>query len=321
MPRRKAVWAEDADKLRKKRGLDATDTDGHKQRLVTDRDMMGISNDDEEDEGGLFDFSSAVDFEIDFSLDDFDREDDSGFMDAFDMSPDPEAQELVRILKPSIDVASVSHYVQFDNAVEFAKQVDLTPGSRTFAWVSGNFIFGDIPEALVNARNVGIKKMWITSLSFSAENIDSIKNIMLTMGDELDELVLIFSGYQYSHEKFNLVPYMYSELDTDKNILQIAFGGWHAKIIEIETSSGHTISMHGSANLRSSNSVEQVMIEIDNHDLHEFNRDIMRDIAKRFGTINHKAPVQRLKRIEGRQAWELSRDAAIEAAARLEGGE
>ena len=36
------------------------------------------------------------------------------------------------------------------------------------------------------------------------------------MGDDLERMVLVFSGYQYSHEKYNLIPYMYEELD-DKN--------------------------------------------------------------------------------------------------------
>ena len=265
-----------------------------------------------------FDFSNSMDFELDFDLGDFDFDVDGSkelakeaskkaVQDPEELEPVP--QEDVRILKPKIDVSSVCRFVSFANAEEFARQISLESGDRTFAWVSGSFIFGDIIEALMTARNVGIKKLHITSLSFSQENIDSLKNVMLMMGDELERLVLVLSGYQYSHEKFNLVPYMYEELDDERNIVQIAFGGWHCKIVEIETSSGHTISIHGSANLRSSNSIEQIMVEIDNKELHQFNVDIMERIAERFGTINYKAPHTRLKRIEGRQAWELSEEA------------
>ena len=270
-----------------------------------------------------FDFSSGVDFELDFDLGDFDlnsedkpNKPDKVVVDPEELEPIP--QEDVRILKPRVDVDKLCSYVSFANAESFAQQISLESGHRTFAWVSGSFIFGDIIEALMTARDVGIRKLYITSLSFSQENIDSLKNVMLMMGDEFEKLVLVLSGYQYSHEKFNLVPYMYQELDSPKNNVQIAFGGWHCKVMTMETSSGHTITIHGSANLRSSNSIEQVMVEIDNRELHQFNVDIMERIAERFGTINYKAPHTRMKRIEGRQAWELSEDAVRQAMKKIE---
>lgn len=248
-----------------------------------------------------FDLPSTLDFELDFDLSDFEL---VGLGDS--LLDDSAPQENVRILKPRLDVKTVSHNVLFDNAEKFAQQLDLTPGSRTFAWISGSFIFGDIIEALITSRRVGVKKLYITSLSFSQENIDSLKNVMLLMGDELERMVLVFSGYQYSHEKYGLVPYMYQELDDDKNRVQIAFGGWHNKIITLETVHGHTITLHGSANLRSSNSIEQIMVEVDDRELHDFNAELMENIAEYFGTINYNAPRQRLHRIEGKEAWELS---------------
>jgi hypothetical protein len=133
------------------------------------------------------------------------------------------------------------------------------------------------------------------------------------MGDDLELMALIFSGYQYSHEKFNMVPYMYRTLDNPRNNVQIAFGGWHTKLITLETLLGNTITIHGSANLRSSNSVEQIMVEINNFELHQFNADIMQNIVDRFGTINKDAPYKALKRIEGKAAWEISKAMADES--------
>ena len=243
-----------------------------------------------EDAGLMFD----IDFDLDFDLDDFDMIDE-------DMGEPPEPQK--RILKARVDRDEIFHKAMFANAEAFADQIDLTPGARTFAWVSGSFIFGDVIEALVTRRNVGIKKLYIATLSISQENIDSLKNVMLMMGDELERLVLVMSGYQYSHEKFGLVPYMYEELDDGTERVQIVFGGWHCKIITIETTDGETITIHGSANLRSSNSVEQVMIEVGAKDLHDFNVQIMEGIADRFGTVNYKAERHQLHRLEGREAW------------------
>lgn len=246
--------------------------------------------------------------DLDFDVDDFDLLDDSsgGVRAAMNGKP----QRGVRILRPRMDKNDIAQRVAYENAEAFAQQIDLTPGSRTFAWVSGNFIFGDIVEALITARRVGIKRLYVCSLSFSQENIDSLKNVMLLMGDLLEAVTLIFSGYQYSHEKYGLVPYMYAELDDPQNRVQIAFGRWHAKIITLETIGGHTVTVHGSANLRSSNSIEQIMVEVDNKELHAFNVGIMDAIAERFGTINAGAPYTKLKAVSMQEAWEIAQATA-----------
>ena len=116
----------------------------------------------------------------------------------------------------------------------------------------------------------------------------------------------MLSGYFYSHEKWGLVPYLYEQLDGVGRNFQVAFGGYHCKIITIEGVQGHTLTLHGSANLRSSASVEQVMCEVDDRELHDFNAGIIRGICERFGTINHDAPWHKLHRIDRREAWEAA---------------
>lgn len=250
-------------------------------------------------ESTLFD----IDFDLDFDIADFQLIDRM----TEDIGETPEPQG--RILQPRVEMGEILHKVMFENAEEFADQISLDPNVRTFAWISGSFIFGDIVEALVTRRRVGIKRLYIATLSLSQENIDSLKNVMLLMGDDLEKLVLVVSGYQYSHEKFNLVPYMYEELDDGTDRVQIAFGGYHAKIIAIETVYGNTLTIHGSANLRSSNSIEQIMVE-QNRDLFDFNAGIMDGIAARFGTINHKAEKHKLHRLEGQEAWQAAMEHA-----------
>lgn len=241
-----------------------------------------------------------IDAELDFDLSDFQIFDNTGggFFD--------ESKTQKRILQPRIDVKDISHKVLYESAEKFAQQIDLRENARTFAWVSGNFIFGDIIEALVTTRNMRPRKIHICSLSISQENIDSLKNVML-LCPELESLTIVLSGYFYSHEKYSLVPYMYQELDDDHNKVQIAFGGYHAKVIAIETAYGNTVTIHGSANLRSSNSIEQVMVER-GRDLYEFNAAIIEEIASKFGTINHNAPRNQYKRIEGMEAWKTITD-------------
>lgn len=247
----------------------------------------------------IFKLDLGLDLGLDFDVSDFDTEDEK--------RPRGKRQKDARILRPRLDLAALTQTVAYENAEAFARQISLEPFARTFAWVSGNFIFGDIVEALITIRRVGVKRLYVASLSFSQENIDSLRNVQLLMGDQLERLVLVLSGYQYSHEKYNLVPYMYEQLDDGSNRFDVAFGGWHAKIITLETIHGHTITIHGSANLRSSNSIEQIMVEVDDRELHDFNAQIMERIVRKFGTINHDAPFSRFKRIEGKEAWELCR--------------
>lgn len=245
----------------------------------------------------IFKLDLGLDLGLDFDVSDFDTEDEKRSRG--------KRQKDARVLRPRLDLAALTQAVAYENAEAFARQISLEPGARTFAWVSGNFIFGDIVEALITARRVGVKRLYVASLSFSQENIDSLRNVQLLMGDQLERLVLVLSGYQYSHEKYNLVPYMYEQLDDGSDRFDVAFGGWHAKIITLETIHGHTVTIHGSANLRSSKSIEQIMVEVDDRELHDFNAQIMERIVRKFGTINHDAPFSKFKRIEGKEAWEL----------------
>ena len=217
-------------------------------------------------------------FEIDFGDLDFDLED----FDFDSRGPDTRS----RILQPRIDTGILTQNCHFDHALELVNKIDLSGKTRTFAWVSGSFIFGDILEALWRRRNVDIKELSIVSLSISEENIDSWAGL-LTQGN-IEKFNLVCSGYFYSHYKYDMIPYLYQQLGNDDRV-QIAFGAYHQKIITLETHHGNTLTIHGSANMRSSMNVEQVMIEPNNRELHDFNASMIADICEKYGTINHDA--------------------------------
>ena len=223
------------------------------------------------------DFAFDIDLaDLDFDIDDF----------SFD-----EAQPLddkTRILQPRIDKSIFTQTVHFNHALEFAEKIDLSGKTRTFAWVSGAFIFGDIPEALWRQRHVDIKAMHIATLSISEENIDSWAGLMKYADPPIERFDLLCSAYFYSHYKWTLVPEMYKRLDSGDRF-QVAFGGYHTKMILIETHHGNNLIIHGSANTRSSANVEQIMVEVNQPELYNFNRDLIHDICTRYGTINHNA--------------------------------
>ena len=218
--------------------------------------------------------------DLDFDLDDFELDD-----------REPDAQ--TRIIQPRMDPTILTQTVHFDHAMELATKIDLSGKTRTFAWVSGSFIFGDILEALWRRRNVDIKNLAISSLSISDENIDSWAGLMAQAN--IERFDLLVSAYWYSHEKYQLLPYLYQQLAGD-NRFQVAFGAYHCKLIALETHHGHTMVIHGSANMRSSTNVEQIMVEVDNRELYDFNAGMIQDICKKYGTIDHAMkPMTRLE--------------------------
>ncbi len=179
--------------------------------------------------------------------------------------------------------AIVSKPVKYRHAMELAKQIgNISINDRYFVFLDGNFIFGDFIEAWIIRNQWNVISMTISTLSISENNVDSLKNLFL--GDYLQELNLIVSDYFFAHERHDLIPYLYKELDTE-NKFQLAVARVHTKICLIETECGKKIILHGSANLRTSKNVEQLVIECDS-ELFEFNNLWHTEIIEKYKTIN-----------------------------------
>lgn len=127
------------------------------------------------------------------------------------------------------------------------------------------------------------KEITISTLSMSQENIDSFANLL--NNGYIEKLNLIVSDFFYSHERKNLVKYMYDVLDID-NKFQLSVCRTHTKIclIETELNGGRKYVFHGSANLRSSDNIEQIMLE-ENSELYDFNFEFHKKIIDNFATI------------------------------------
>lgn len=246
----------------------------------------------------LGNLASSIDVDLDFNMSDFDLFQGENFQ----ITTEPQE----RICRPKINVEDISHCTTFENAETFADQVSLDPHERTFAWVNGNFIFGDILPALVTRRGVQPRYLYIASLSLSQDNIDAIAVMLECL--HIERLVIFLSAYFYSHEKFRLVKYMYDLIGGDDRV-QIVFGTYHMKFITMETHRGNTLTIHGSANLRSSNSFEQIMFEQD-RTIYEFNRDIMEAIAAKYGTINYNVKPD-IKAKAVKDQWQVAAHAGM----------
>ena len=197
----------------------------------------------------------------------------------FNFLPADEVEET-RYTLPKV-VPMQSDYVCYDNAKRMAKELRLDFGQRFDAFVSGNFIFGDFIEAYLVEQVARAKKMTISTLSMSQNNVDSLANLM--HGGYIGELNLIISVYFWANERSSLIPYIYEKLDID-NRFQLAVAGVHTKTCQFVTDGGRKVVMHGSANLRSSGNVEQFTME-ENPELYDFYDEKFDLVLAKYSTI------------------------------------
>lgn len=192
--------------------------------------------------------------------------------------------------------------VSYEHACDFVDGLDLCDGYRSFAFVSGNFVFGDVIEAMVERRKVAPRLMTVQTLSMSEENIDSLRNVVDMMEGRLERLRIILSVYFWGHEHRpgQLVPYLYEQLDVDGLDFDVAFASIHTKILSMRTIGGNRLVMDGSANLRSSRNIEQVRVECDGG-LYDYVECFADRVFAAYSTINRDEPYPRP--VRGNRLW------------------
>ena len=205
---------------------------------------------------------------------------------------DDDKRMETRYMKPYRPDTFRQEDILYENALTLAKHLTLEKGQMANVIVSGAFIFGDFIEAYITHHMAKVKRMTISTLSLSQENVDSLQNLL--DNGYLDHLDLIISAYFYAHERHALVPYLYEHLD-HQNRFQLSVCGSHMKTVHFETTGGKKIVIHGSANLRSSDNIEQFTIE-ENPALFDFYEEVTRKIIDKFKTIN--------KPIRGQPLWD-----------------
>lgn len=215
------------------------------------------------------DFLSGDDTELEFSISDF-------------TLTDKVNEQETRYIKPRF--LSKPVHIDYENARDLANRIKLAPGEQIHALVRGDFIFGDFIEALVYEKNVVVKNMYLSTLSMSQDNIDSLAGMI--EDSRIGNLTLVLSNYFYSHEKHRLVKYALRKLDID-NRLDIIIMRNHTKICLMEVSNIWLI-LSGSSNLRSSQSVEQFILQ-ENAELYDFYRQWFVD-NQGYSIINREVP-------------------------------
>jgi hypothetical protein len=186
-----------------------------------------------------------------------------------------------KILKPKKQYAISKKRVKYENAEKLALETSIEKNSRQFVIVNGTFIFGDFIEAFIIENKLEVEHLIVSSLSADQGNIDSLNNLIF--GNWVEKLDLIFSTYFYGYQKNNMVKYIYDTLDNQK--MQLSICDTHCKMVLIKTKCGKFFVIHGSANLPSSNNIEQFCIE-ESEELFNFNFEYQSRIIDKYKTIN-----------------------------------
>lgn len=102
----------------------------------------------------------TLDDDIDFAVADFSLVDE---------------EEQTRIIKPKMAKSAIYNKADFQYARDLAAKICLERNARTTCIVPGNFIFGDLPEALVMYRGIDLKTIYCSTLSLSENNVEQLQ--------------------------------------------------------------------------------------------------------------------------------------------------
>jgi len=203
------------------------------------------------------DFLAGDDTELEFDISDFSLIQDEG-------------GNTSRYIKPKFSSKPIR--VEYVNAMKLAESIKLCPGEQIHSIVPGDFIFGDFIEALLTAKKAICDIMYLSTLSMSQNNIDSLANLL--ENGYIKHLTIMISNYFYSHEKNGLIPYMLNSLDKGNRFDCLVCRN-HTKITLMQISNINIV-LSGSSNLRSSQSIEQFILQ-ENAELYDFYKQFFSD--------------------------------------------
>ena len=213
-------------------------------------------------------------------------------LDSIDLDPSP-PPDSSPFLRPKIHSRRM---VRSKYAADLVEQIGAIGfGESVFSLISGRFIFGDFIRLFIEKHEINVLEARIATLSMSEENIGDLAGLMRR--DFIQKLDLHVSVYFWSHERHNMIP-MIADLfkaEIEAGKFNLVVSATHCKVATIKTEGGRHLTLHGSANLRSSDNVEQVEI-VENKELHDFNADLLDTVKERYNIT--KKPVR------GESAWQ-----------------
>lgn len=164
--------------------------------------------------------------------------------------------------------------VEYSNAEKLAYDIKIQRGETIYCNLTGKFVFGDFIGAFIQVNNLNVLELSIITLSGGIENFEMME-ALIDMG-WVKKITLILSSYFIRTEikkHTNVNNYIKRINEERKGEFDIYHTNCHQKIVLIKTEkegiNGY-VTIHGSANLRSSQYLEQIIIQ-ENRELYEFN--------------------------------------------------
>ncbi len=244
--------------------------------------------------------NNEIDFDLpEIEFQDFEFDASAGFNVTDDLFID---SWNTRILKPTLNKEIKDCYLKYDNAAKLAESIDLSANFRYFVIVNGAFIFGDFLDAFLCVNDMIAWEMTVSTLSLSEENIYCFADLL--NNGWIRKLNMVVSHYFYANYRKTLIPLMYELLDKEDRF-QLSICSTHCKLVLIETVDERFYVIHGSANLRSSQNLEQIVIE-ENKELYDFNHEYHTALIEKYKTIN--------KPIRSKLLWQVVQEAEAKKA-------
>lgn len=192
-----------------------------------------------------------IDFEIDYEDENIDEnKDNSSFI---------KIKHEIKSLK-----------VNYLKAYDLARKINIKKGESIYIALDGGFVFGDFIGAFIQENNLEVEELTIISLSGGIPVFEMLEELILKKW--VKKINLMLSGYYFRTERANrsLAIKLLEEIKIrNKQKFNVFYTNTHQKIVLIKTKKGY-VTMHGSANLKSSQSLEQLLIQ-ENKELYEFN--------------------------------------------------
>ena len=214
----------------------------------------------------------APDFEFD---DDFDFLDDDSGTNRDDRIDD----RFIKLQNSPI----ACHQVSYSNARRLARDIKIQRGETVFCNLNGKFVFGDFIAAFIQENNLTVVELTVISLSGGIDNLEMLE--ALKARGWVERINLVLSEYFLRTEEAKhtaTIKYLKQLSDTYGEAFNISYTNTHAKLTLIKTEkqgqNGYVV-MHGSANLRSSQSLEQLVIH-ENKELYDFNYQYFQNLKK-----------------------------------------
>lgn len=138
------------------------------------------------------------------------------------------------------------------------------PSDRTHCVLRGDFVLCDLIPAIIRARGY-CPHLRVATLGCSIANADALA-CLVERGD-IGVFTLIVSHYFQQVDKATVFRSVQARL---AGLARIVVNRSHAKVICLPTAAGDWFVVEGSANLRSSDNIEQMLITNDpaTHDFH-----------------------------------------------------